>query len=541
MNNAQIYRENYKPDQLFLPLLFSLYPDVHPENDPLYNAVVEFVDSYIDFSLFKEFSKWKGTKYHFSALLKAQLLAYSLYGNISLRRQADLCRNDIRLLSFFNGSSPCYVTFQKFQQQCMKPHMHDIFLLLSQFIEERDLCLDTDILYLDGTKYEANANKMTFVWMKATEKYRQKAWKQLLQLIDGINGWLLSHNEQHRITRLRKPDIDFLFAVDDYLESLEKKYHIVRVGGRGHRKSDIQRFRDNFVKLAMKLFKYMIHDDLAQGRNSFSKTDPDATFMHMKYDYYNHTNVFKPGYNVQLGISSGYIRVVHVSPHCNDMNDFIPTVEKYAYSYGTYPKMIPADAGYGSADNYTYCQENGIELMMKYPGQDKEKKITEKNRFRSWAFKRNEENIPVCPAGHEMELEDITTRRKGVYPQTIKKYRCTHCADCPMQKQCTQAKNGRTLQVNEKLEEQKAIVRENMSTKEGQKIMISRSIQAEGTFGDLKQNEQYVRLSRRGQSNVEFEILLVACGHNFRKYINRKKQKKEDLEKYGTERIEIKA
>ena len=36
--------------------------------------------------------------------------------------------------------------------------------------------IDTDILYIDGTKFEANANKMTFVWMKATKKYRAKRW-----------------------------------------------------------------------------------------------------------------------------------------------------------------------------------------------------------------------------------------------------------------------------------------------------------------------------------------------------------------------------
>ena len=88
--------------------------------------------------------------------------------------------------------------------------------------------------------------------------------------------------------------------------------------------------------------------------------------MHMKYDYYNHTNVFKPGYNVQMGSSDGYIRHVYVSSDANDINTYIPFMEGYHLAYGDYPSKTPADAGYGSYDNYSYCKEHGIELFMKY-------------------------------------------------------------------------------------------------------------------------------------------------------------------------------
>lgn len=57
---------------------------------------------------------------------------------------------------------------------------------------------------------------------------------------------------------------------------------------------------------------------MSEYQNSCSKTDPDATFMHMKYDYYNHTNVFKPGYNVQIGVGDGFIRNIYVSSDCSD-------------------------------------------------------------------------------------------------------------------------------------------------------------------------------------------------------------------------------
>lgn len=66
---------------------------------------------------------------------------------------------------------------------------------------------------------------------------------------------------------------------------------------------------------------------MLQGKNSCSKTDPNATFMHMKYDYYNHTNVFKPGYNIQIGVSDGIIRNIYVSSDGNDLKAYIPFME----------------------------------------------------------------------------------------------------------------------------------------------------------------------------------------------------------------------
>ena len=68
--------------------------------------------------------------------------------------------------------------------------------------------------------------------------------------------------------------------------------------------------------------------------------------MHMKYDYYNHTNVFKPGYNVQMGSSNGYIRHIYVSGDANDRNTYIPFMEGYHRAYGCFPRKTPADARY---------------------------------------------------------------------------------------------------------------------------------------------------------------------------------------------------
>ena len=57
-----------------------------------------------------------------------------------------------------------------------------------------------------------------------------------------------------------------------------------------------------------------------------------------------------------------------------------------------------------------------------------------------------------------------------------------------------------------------------MLSPEGIEIRINRSIQVEGTFGQLKQNMQYVRIRRRGLEKVSCEIMLMCLGINIRKY-----------------------
>lgn len=74
--------------------------------------------------------------------------------------------------------------------------------------------------------------------------------------------------------------------------------------------------------------------------------------MNMKYDYYNRTGVFKPGYNLQIGVSDEYIMHVGLYNHPTDTKTFIPFMESYYQRDQEYPKYPVGDAGYGSYDNY---------------------------------------------------------------------------------------------------------------------------------------------------------------------------------------------
>ena len=98
--------------------------------------------------------------------------------------------------------------------------------------------------------------------------------------------------------------------------------------------------------------------------------------MRLKRDYMGNDQLL-PAYNLQTAICDEYIAVIDVKPYASDMECFVPLVEKFNRSYGHYPKYPVADAGYGSYNNYLYCEEHGMEKYMKFTMYKKE--TTDKN------------------------------------------------------------------------------------------------------------------------------------------------------------------
>jgi len=464
-------------------------------------------------------------------MLKCVMLAMTLDGYCSTRELEEHCKYDARFIYITHGEKPSHMAFQRFIHDDLTESIEDIFYALNKWIEKKD-DINTDILFIDGTKYEANANKMSFVWMNATKKFRARCWRKVMDELVKLNRYCEENSINVRFSILKEISPDYLMKVCETIEKIAEENGIEFVNGKGKRKTELQRMYDNFKDYAVKMYKYQIHFDIAGNRNSFSKTDPDATFMHMKYDYYNHTNVFKPGYNVQMGISDGYIRHVYTSSDANDLHTYIPFMESYYRAYGEYPSKTPADAGYGSYDNYYFCKLNRIDLMMKYSGQRKKsEKITDKNRFKQWNFKLTEEGTYICPAGHEFHTVSVRLEQRGAYPRLQETLKCDHCSDCPFKSKCTKSKTGRTLHRCRQLEHWQDEVDQNLSTDEGQELMKQRSILSEGKFGDLKENWDFDKLHRRGNTGVKTEILLVSIGSNLRRYHTRKYSKEQEEQK----------
>ena len=85
------------------------------------------------------------------------------------------------------------MAFERFIKDKLTMPIEDIFVDINKYIEAHDV-IDTEVLYIDGTKFEANANKMTFVWMKATKKFREKRWIKVMDRLSAFNKYCSKNN-----------------------------------------------------------------------------------------------------------------------------------------------------------------------------------------------------------------------------------------------------------------------------------------------------------------------------------------------------------
>lgn len=226
-------------------------------------------------------------------------------------------------------------------------------------------------------------------------------------------------------------------------------------------------------------------------RNSFSKTDVDATFMRIKTDYMGNDQLL-PAYNLQFGICDEYIAV--------------------------------ADAGYGSQNNYIFCENNGMEKYMKFPMYKKETIDTkyQSDIFRPINFKRNENNELICPNNKAFKFLYRTPIRGNKFGREQEVFECENCFNCPFKSMCHKKDGNRRININQELDSFHQEVINNLQSVHGALLRMNRSIQSEGTFGIIKQNRNIKRIVRKGLKAVNTEIFLLSIGYNLMKYHNKK-------------------
>lgn len=231
-----------------------------------------------------------------------------------------------------------------------------------------------------------------------------------------------------------------------------------------------------------------------------------------------------PAYNMQVAVCDEYIATVDVKQYASDTDCFVPLMEKFNNQYGKYPLYPIADAGYGSYNNYLYCERHGMEKYMKFTMFEKETK-NEKyrdNPYRAVNFSQDENGKIVCPKGRKFNFKYEQHVKGNNYGRTEEVYECESCENCEYKKECCpRAKNNRTIRLNRELTSIHEEVLRNLCSIQGALLCMNRSIQAEGTFGIIKSDKSYKRLRRKGIENVMLELTLIACGFNLYKYHNK--------------------
>ena len=293
-------------------------------------------------------------------MLKTVLFGFMDTGYASLRELEDRCKTNIRYMYLMDYETPTYRSFSYFINEEIKDSIQDIFKAVMEYIGKKD-CVDFQHLYIDGSKFEANANKYTWVWKKATEKSRYRLFAKITDLFTQMNDTLTYTGLKIETNTEYTPDgLETVLNRYSFICHVDEKNF---VSGRGHRKSQEQRYYEKLKEYMEKLREYVVKiENCGPDRNSYSKTDHDATFMRMKKDYMGNDQLL-PAYNIQIGVADEYIAVVDVMQHRSDMDCFVPLMEKFHEIYGFYPKYSIADAGYGSFNNYLFCEEHGIESL----------------------------------------------------------------------------------------------------------------------------------------------------------------------------------
>ena len=221
------------------------------------------------------------------------------------------------------------------------------------------------------------------------------------------------------------------------------------------------------------------------------------------------------------------IAVVDVNQYRSDMDCFIPLMNKFYTTYGFYPKYPVADAGYGSYNNYIFCEQHGMKKYMKFPMF--KKKTTDKkyheDPFRAVNFPIGKDGIMRCPNGKRFYLQYQKNVKGNKYGRQEEVYQCEDCSSCPYAEQCKKTDKNRTVRINRELTAMHQEVIENLESIQGALLRMNRSIQAEGTFGIMKNDRWYKRIVRRGIKSVLLEVFLVSIGHNLYKYHNKQKKR----------------
>ena len=497
------------------------YGQIIPDDEPvrILDALLEELD-YTE--LLHLYPSTKGRKLRIPPVILFKIIVFSMMeGHYSLRDMEHQCRYNIQYLWLLEGrKAPSHMTIGRFLKRLPLDVLEHLFTQLVGVLSQCD-SITWDEVYIDGTKLEANANRYTAVWKKQV-KYSL--------------GLLQEKREALQDNLLALLSMDTTAMTDDELLAVTAKAceeaGITIVHGAGHRQSKEQKLLQAAMDIRDKQQDLDEQMETLRKRNSYSRTDHDATFMRMKDD---HTKKGQPkaAYNIQIAVESEYIVGVAVGSNPADQHTLIPFLKQLRRDYGKLPAHVVADAGYDSEANLDWLNRHGCQSVIKPHYYEHDKTAAAKkdiSRADNMTYDADRDEY-ICAKGRRLSYKETYTRaNENGYVQEFKVYECEKCSYCSYRKQCQKMRGGKKPQHNK-------IITQNLHYLELQKdnkarfqseagiqLRINRSIQVEGTFGVIKEDFDYRRIHRRGEEGVLKELLMISFGFNVRKLVNRVKK-----------------
>lgn len=501
-----VFKGDFQHQNLLLPpSLEELIPQTHSVR-----VVSQIVDSLDISDLLEEYKGGGASSFHPRMLLKVLIFGYlnniyscrkierQLYENINFMWLSGFAKPDFRTINYFRGKR-LVDKFDNIFTQVVE-HLHS----------EGFVSLKTQ--YIDGTKIESAANKYSFVWRGSVEKFDARLREKVNTILNEIES-VESAQEQDDLK-----DSSTTLSTEDFKNRVERISKKISESNDYSKKA--KRQIDKIIDESIPRFeKYDDHLETMGDRNSYSKTDHDATFMRMKEDAMQNGQL-KPAYNVQISTENQFITNLGIFQRPNDTATLIPYLKSFEKRYGFQSEIIVADSGYGSEQNYEYMIDNDMIPYVKFNMFHVENKDKYKNNpfLPQNLYYNREGNYLICPMGQKM---NFIGKRKNVsnlgYVSYSDVYRAQNCKGCNMRSLCHKSEGNRRIEINAKLCHYKQIVRELLTSPQGLYHRSKRPVEPEAVFGQIKANSMFKRMRLRSLPKVNVEFGLVALAHNIKK------------------------
>ena len=502
MAKLAIKSDNQNQMMVFPPTLDELVPKEHVVR--LVAAVVDRLDISEILSTYRG-----GGNSCFDPRMMLKVLIYAYLNNTySSRKIEQQLKENVNYMWLSGMSRPDYRTINYFRGKRLKSGIDTIFTHVVELLHNAGL-ISLNVQYIDGTKVESSANRYTFVWKKTVGKYDVRIRQKALAFLEQVEEkYAIECEDETSAGEMTVSDFESRLGSivekigEDTLSKRERK--------------EIKKMREESLP---KMEEYKNHMEIMGERNSYSKTDHDATFMRMKEDHMKNGQL-KPGYNVQISTENQFITHYGIFQRPTDTLTYITYQKAFRDRYGRFSETNVADSGYGSEENYKFMFENGITPYVKFNMfHVEQKKKYRDNPFLPQNLHYNkEENYYVCPMGQHMDFvrEEKRYTESG-FEQTISIYRAKRCEGCPLRSKCHKAKGNRTIEINHRLNAYKDVVRKLLTSEEGLKHRSRRPIEPEAVFGQIKSGGMFKRFRLRGLAGTNIEFGLKAVAHNLKK------------------------
>ena len=505
----------------------------------------------IDMEPFLKECKGGGTStFHPRVMLKALVFAY-IEGIYSSRKIEKALKENVVFMWLCGMSRPDHNTINRFRNGALKDTIKSVFgQVLLMLVEEKMVNLNR--YHVDGTKMESVANRYTFVWQKNVARHKAKLVEKISAIMEDLEEKIEKSEAEDTTNEGGSMSEEKLDAaveeINDGIDNLHKKEEnpnkkeavinsesveetvkkineeACKIVDEALKKMISKQCKELKNKLLPKLKEYEVHEKNLGERNSYSKTDIDATFMRTKDDHMKNGQL-KPCYNLQLGTENQFIINYTTHQQAGDTSTFkehMGDTKALLEDIGQkLPKNISADAAYGSEENYEFLEEEELIPYVKYNKfyLESKGKAQKKISDSTYWYYNEELDFCVCPMGQRLERSG-TSKKKSAngYESIVFEYTAKDCSTCPMRGACYDAKGDqRTISRNHRLQELRKNATELLNSWKGWGMRKQRNVDVEAVFGHIKRNRGFSRFMLRSLPKVNIEMGLIAIAHNIKK------------------------